>query len=520
MKKIVYLLIILLTGATLSAQRPGDLNLDFGKEGIFIQHLVDTLSVVLNIAVLSDGHLVLPGDYNVTSSDASQIYVQKLSPYGIPVPFGNFSRGFEYGLTDSEWANSICVMPDDKIIVSGIYLYEDIGYPFIIGLLPDGRLDDNFGVNGVFTDTSELQVECMDILQTNNGYYIILGGFYFILEPFSNVPAMLMINDAGSRELSFGTAGKLGLETFSGRVLDMAVDSENNDLFVCGISYSPDKGGFAAKFNLPTGLPDTEFGEDGILMVPSAGTTGYFTQIVFDSTDNTLTLFGHYEHAAGDHDLLAYRIDSKQGRPDVTFGISGWSLLRAAGSDEYMNAAILQSDGKYYFGGSSDFFADTSDFFLGRVNHNGSADTSFGTLGLVLIHMAESQSIQGLALSPAEDMLYAAGFGYPGDLLDRYTVVTAFHTGYKKPQPVSISENIPGTVSLFPNPAKDHITIETGIAGLYMAEVLDLTGKRLIQSDFQGNTLNLNIESLQPSVYFIRITRPDSQVTTFKFIKR
>jgi len=73
---------------------------------------------------------------------------------------------------------------------------------------------------------------------------------------------------------------------------------------------------------------------------------------------------------------------------------------------------------------------------------------------------------------------------------------------------------------LFPNPAGDCIQIGNA-AGLKKAEIYDLSGKCLLAvSGVFPETKPIDVKSLSPDAYIIKLTGGDNTVESFKFIKR
>jgi hypothetical protein len=150
------------------------------------------------------------------------------------------------------------------------------------------------------------------------------------------------------------------------------------------------------------------------------------------------------------------------------------------------------------------------------MNHNGYADTSFGTNGLVINEMETNEFTEGLALSPREDVLY-----FLGNVETDWTyIVAAYYTGYENTPPVSLNENTQGAISIFPNPTSGMVSIETGMAGRHLLQVYDVMGKELFRSDWQGKKFDINLEPLQCAVYILKVTLPDNNIRASRIIKQ
>ena len=73
-------------------------------------------------------------------------------------------------------------------------------------------------------------------------------------------------------------------------------------------------------------------------------------------------------------------------------------------------------------------------------------------------------------------------------------------------------------LNIYPNPAKTHITIETGVSELYTIRITSLNGQQIFSNEMEGPTHQLDLSSFQKGIYFITIRSKDF-VTTRKIIK-
>lgn len=512
MKKLIFGIILSILIVTLYGQRPGDIYPLFGHEGSFLENWEDTSSIVYSVQVLPNGNIVAGGNYNVNDIDSSKIFVISMDEEGNLLDFGNFPRGFRYWFDAHNCVNTVSILPDNKILLAGRFSIEHSGsHPYVIRLLENGQLDEEFGINGIYANTSvNMDVNNMQVIGSDDSYNIVLCG--------SSVhPMLMMIDDEGSLVSGFGTDGIVSVTDDEGRFFDMAVDEEAHSLYACGRISGGTVGPILARFDLPGGELSTGFGTGGILRYTTGPEAScYFNAMVYDGTDNTIALFGDYHDEDWDSDIFAHRVNASDASTDLSFGVNGWSTVQSDESSDYIVSAVLQSDGKYYFAGSSTF-SGTYDFLLGRINHNGFGDTTFGTNGLVLTDFGYWDEINSIALSPRENILYAAGYTeYPDSNSLR---ITAYYTGYSTPAPSIVVNDQISPVMCYPNPSSDLVTIETGTTGSHRVQVFDPVGKELYNTSFAGHKMDIYLGSLQPSIYFIRITMPDKQIIIRKMIK-
>ncbi|MCH2217245.1 MAG: T9SS type A sorting domain-containing protein [Flavobacteriales bacterium] len=74
-------------------------------------------------------------------------------------------------------------------------------------------------------------------------------------------------------------------------------------------------------------------------------------------------------------------------------------------------------------------------------------------------------------------------------------------------------------VVMYPNPANNQITLSINNgSGSYMAAIIDMSGRTIVNRSLKGNSETFDISSLKPGVYFMRINTGE-EVMTKKFIK-
>lgn len=76
-------------------------------------------------------------------------------------------------------------------------------------------------------------------------------------------------------------------------------------------------------------------------------------------------------------------------------------------------------------------------------------------------------------------------------------------------------------ISVFPNPAKDNITVETSSGEPLMLIATDISGRELLKQKISTNRLLVDVSGWAPGFYMIRINNPDGRTyQTQKFIKQ
>lgn len=144
-------------------------------------------------------------------------------------------------------------------------------------------------------------------------------------------------------------------------------------------------------------------------------------------------------------------------------------------------------------------------------------------------HMESSSSgsafqgidVRALAYSPSQNALYAVGYKWATISLISYSTIMKFG-------PVSIVSPIAEKVGddassiiapkLYPNPASDFIQLQRFDEGVGQIQVLDATGKLVLQAEVQEETTRMDVNSLLAGMYIVRYTC-NGQTQYMRFIR-
>jgi hypothetical protein len=88
-------------------------------------------------------------------------------------------------------------------------------------------------------------------------------------------------------------------------------------------------------------------------------------------------------------------------------------------------------------------------------------------------------------------------------------------TGLEEAKGINLS------VSAFPNPATDFLTLEVENYELSALtfQLYDMNGKLLQNEKITGNQTNIVMSNLVPATYFVKVTESNKEIKTFKIIK-
>jgi hypothetical protein len=83
----------------------------------------------------------------------------------------------------------------------------------------------------------------------------------------------------------------------------------------------------------------------------------------------------------------------------------------------------------------------------------------------------------------------------------------------------AIEENEMNTISIFPNPATQDITVSTAGEGSKSITVTDVSGKVVLAVNTESSSYKINIENLSSGVYHVRV-RDGNNSKDAKFVKQ
>lgn len=447
---------------------------------------------------------------------------------------GVYTKSVTNGVYNS---SDIVIKPDNSIIELG-YASDTI---YLMGITSNGVLDASFGTNGVVTYSNVsfarslfLQADGKILAATRTGSV----GF-----------GMIRLNANGSLDASFGNNGVVGTTVTTG-----------ND-YSWGIAEQPDNkivlvGGSCAGGSVCTvivarydnfGTPDNSFGTNGIVTTTFAAnafqvqgmalqsdgkilvvaSNGNFTIIRYNtngSLDNSFGVNGVITTNGGTANAIKIQQDGKivavgsstangynmvcrydqMGTLDNTFGNSGIIKTLAGRA----NALTMQPDNKILVGGFTSAF--NGSISAVRYNTDGSLDAGFGNGGITFTKINSAADIaNSVYLQSDGKIIVGATSNAPGQ---SYFAVARYFSGLT----IGIEENKrSGAIQVFPNPAKDIITIANGDNSDFI--IINAYGMDIMTGHLDTYT-NIDISKLSPGLYSMELKNKNRN-DCVKFLK-
>ncbi len=395
-------------------------NADGSLDGSFGIEAPNTASYAeaVDALLLPDGRIIA-GGYALTIKDDGNFALAAYNADGsLDITFGTNGKA-SLDITPYDELSGLALQSGNKIIAAGTADTDCMVARFNL----DGSLDTAFGSSGTTTTSYDQQCSINDVVTLADGSILTAG----MVAPDNGFLTVMRYTADGALDTTFGEAGfataTIGMHSGGN---SLAVDADGN-IVVVGFSYDLMGGKPAVARFTSSGALDTTFGSGGSTILDYLWAEMWGLAILPDG--KILLAGGMYNGSNGD--ILLARLDSS-GVLDPTFGDDG-VLLADFGDDESATALAALPDGKILVGGQASRNGQDLAAFA-RFNSDGTADPLFFNHGLALVDAGESSAwVNALLLQPdgriigagaSEDKAYNQfftvirldGVFYPGDL--------------------------------------------------------------------------------------------------------
>ena len=312
---------------------------------------------------------------------------------------------------NSDFSKDIAVQKDGKIVAAGNTSNLDF---VVVRYNYNGSLDPSFGAGGiVITDVSQFDLGTGVAIQSDGK--IVVGGHVWFGTGADQF-ALLRYNSDGSLDSTFDGDG-IVITPAGAQILDIQLQPDDK-IVAAGFAATGatgDSADFAvARYN-PDGSLDATFGGTGLVtydFFPLVSSTEVAWSMALQP-DGKIVAAGESDITSGlatDIALVRFNTD---GSLDATFGTGG-QIVRDLGSDyDSIRALLVQPDG--YIVGCGTFIGSggggyTFDVNLVRYSPGGTPDPNFGTNGVAMPSMPNSNDLCEALLLLPDGSLMASGF--------------------------------------------------------------------------------------------------------------
>ena len=458
------LLVSLLTfGTGLMAQAaggPGSVDPTFNSSNGF-NHPVPVYAV----AVQSDGKVIVGGyfsSYNGTARNS----IARLNTDG------SLDTSFNVGGGADSFVYAVAVQSDGKVIIGGRFTtYNGTARNNIARLNTDGSLDTSFNVDTGPEPNSEVEA-----VAVQSDGKIIIGGHYYKGTALINIARL---STDGSLDTSFNVGAGADSDVY-------AVTVQSDGKVIIGgafTNYNETARNNIARLNTDGSL-DTSFNI-------GAGPNSFVYAVAVQS-DGKIIIGGAFTTYKGTARSNIARLNT-DGSLDTSFNVG-------AGCNSFVYAVAVQSNGKIIIGGRFSSYNGTVRNNIARLNTDGSLDTSFnvgaGPNGFVqaVVVQSDGKIIIGGLFNSVDTYSYFAIARLLGDNLPSSTTTSLTAS----PNPSTFGQNVTfmaavspitatGTVSFTFNPGSTVTAPVVSGAAVYTTSSLSV-GSHVITATYSGNS--------------------------------
>jgi uncharacterized delta-60 repeat protein len=434
---------------------------------------------------------------------------------------GSLDNVFNASYGADSWVMDSKVLNDGKILISGGFnTYYQTPKSKIAKLNSNGTVDNSF--NPPSNPNTFIRSFA---IQNDNKIIITRNSSTFVNNIYAETGKIERLNSDGSIDNSFDTG--VGANNVVSKVV-----LQNNKIYVIGnfTTYNGSNVNRVIRLNLD-GSIDTSF-------IGSAPNLGVLDIIILN--DSKILICGNFTSVNGITRSKIARLNSN-GTLDTTFS--------GGGSSSSINSIALQSDGKIIFG--------TSPFGLGRLNVNGSNDSTFSvnTLGGLTIFKVVVQNDNKILAGGfrvgtssekrffkynsdgTNDTTFDTGIGITDGLVSTISLQTDgkiivggtfLSYGVSKDRIIRINNSIESLSTntfsnkeylFYPNPTNSIVHISATNEIINQINVYDMFGRLLKSKKGINDSEKINIQELPNAIYLLEV-KTDKGTKTIKIIKQ
>ncbi len=504
--------LFLLFNYTLVSGQAGLLDMSFGTNGKVITNFENSTARATALSLQSDGKILLAGSDFSGSDGEELVVVRYLSNGQIDIDYGSegmfASNNSDFTVYDSE------VDEEDNLYVLGAVnnTGENVK-TFVAKLTIEGKVDTTFAGDGLWiSELPDVDEFYTEIVIQKNGQLLISGIHHNF--PAPSTSTVRRINVDGTIDNSFGVNGSASVVVSGGHNTSFLKLNSKEEIFTGGLIVNlmdtDSSRVFLIKYD-NKGLLDSLFAQNGIFESESGiNERGKCLHI----QDDNRILVGTIDANAPGLDFGLIRLN-EDGTYDDSFGNNG-RVTADFSEDEKASSLSVQEDGKIILSGTVKSNLGY-DYSIVRYDLNGILDLSFGEFGMVTTDFGFNDFINASILQSDGKLICAGSSG------DNFSPISFSMSRYLT-DVISKNESEDqqlDLLSVFPNPTSGIINIEIHLenttqvfislynsAGLMVRKLIDhkiyapgtYNFDMDLDKDIDEGLYNLKIETVNASI--------------------
>ncbi len=466
----------------------GTIDNSFGTQGRTEKELGIAADYAFGVGVTHNNQILLLGSTGTVGSNfffqARHGLIARLKTDGSMEP--NFGRSGLAGYLGFNAIHDIVEQADHKILVSG---NTNNGRDFTMARLDeDGKIDSTFATNGFTTANHLYDRDFFTAIAQDAS-----GRIYSTSERWRH-RSLFRYTATGQGDASFGNTlngypGQALLDLRTGPIADqytvyqqdISVQTDGKPLvsgFVRLFGSSSYSLGAIERW-LETGVPDSTFDQDGVVMFDLNPDSVVFWQHR-QQTDGKIVVSGYLKATNTNiHRVLVARFNNN-GSIDNSFAGNGYTTFVINGFNDQGNTLTLQPDGKIVVMGNAQLNSTDplNEQYALRLNSNGTLDNTFGTNGILKFSVSTNgDEFSYQSVMDKEGKIILAGYANIDghDQMFAAKLLTGLTVGI-----VDIN-NSNSKLLLYPNPIINYAQLDFDLAQKQnlSIQLLDMSGRHV-----------------------------------------
>lgn len=518
--KIQIIVLLFLISMYTTAQE-GILDPNFGYQGTRKFECVDKDSRAIEMLLLDDNSMILAVNSEIRVNGAVQnrgFYIFKISGDGTIInDFGiNGSLYFPNNNNERSSISTMLLQPDGKIVIKAVIEAESK----LMRIFQDGTFDNSFGNGGI------QDIEGGYAIGLQSTGKIIVQSQYF--DGYNNMYSFSRRNTDGSLDTTFGVNGTQVTDVTTYRFdlcFTIKIDALDR-ILAAGASYNngDDYHPVITRFN-ENGSLDTSFANNGTLITTFGPNSNLGEVNDIALFNESILLGGNYQYQGGTGGFGGIKPAvaklNNDGTMDHSFGRQGRVIMNTYyNANDRLRSIAVQRDGKILLGGGASFpypYSQT-DFFVSKLNEDGSIYSPFGQNGIFIIRFngSDFNYVTDVALLPDNKVMV---FGNTTDENHEFrnAIICRLENEYLNTEEFLIETK----VVVFPNPTTEILQIQSSSL-ISRIELYNVLGQLLDSQTFDNFQENIeyNMQRFSNGIYIVLIHSDNKSITSKKVLKQ
>jgi uncharacterized delta-60 repeat protein len=208
----------------------GSLDSSFNNDGIFTTYLGDHDNYIFDVSVLPNGKILLLGQSYITGTANDPVLIRLNADGSYDTSFGDdgiatfiVSNGFDF-------VTQFVLQPDGKVLVVGNTAVGNFYDVFILRVDDTGALDNTFGIGGLVTTHVSNNKNWAESITLADDGKILVGGYYTNESTLDNDGMVLRFTPDGSPDPTFGDNGVATIDAYFYYIENISVQADHKIL--------------------------------------------------------------------------------------------------------------------------------------------------------------------------------------------------------------------------------------------------------------------------------------------------